>query len=267
MPVRSSCESVSQSSESISGSVDLEGECSWNSHVLAGDTMMFSAPSLESLYIIDSFEERLNDLEASPEQVRESDHVSPKVAQKKQKKSKSYFGSWFGGSSSSQKEHDTTEYGELTLGRRPSCDILLYAAPASAAGCDNFTNAGLTYETNLIAPASEPETSHSVPKISIVGNGMHYGDILTSTFTRDVVITRDDRDHSYGMYLRATRDGRVLCTGVDPESLAAQAGIEMGDELLIVNGYFVRGYDAPRQLLSKSIVYGFTSQIFLCLWL
>ena len=278
MPVRinHSSESVSRSSESISGSgsssahhlpgLGLEAEGSWNSHVLAGDTMLFAAPSLESLYIIDSFEEPLNELEVTHERAISDPALSPLPSRRGGKRGKgkqhtSFFGSWFGGSGSHSKDSDMSaseDEDDLALSRRPSCDILLYTAPATLLPSDDsHDDKGAT--TPLIAPACEPDSAPgqwgkqksalaataptiatSTPASPSVRMAKRSG-IDTSHITeREVILSRDDRSHSFGMYLRATRDGRVLVTGVDPDTPASRSEVEVGDELVVVNGFCVK---------------------------
>lgn len=206
------------------------------SSFFSGDTLLFSVPSMDSLYIIDSFDE-LRD--SSEELGGGADIMINRDSEKLQghEHASSLFGLFKAGRPASPVNR------KEPAKRLLSCDTLLFSTVPQDINCDNFTDAGKAYETVLTTIVSDLDMSTEA----------HDGDSITQQ-TREVVMSRNSPKESYGMSLRATRDGRILCTAVDCESPADAVGIVPGDEVTCVNGFDVRGW--PARYVAHCLVQG-----------
>lgn len=220
----------------------LEDELTHNndSAFFSGDTILFSVPSMDSLYIIDSFDEELRDSElgggadangGGSVKLQEHGHAS------------GLFGLFRSGGGSKTVRAASPINRKEPAKRLLSCDTLLFSTVPQDINCDNFTDAGKAYENALTTIVSDLDLSAEVPD----GDG-------TAQQTREVVMSRNSPKESYGMSLRATRDGRVLCTAVDCDSPADAVGIVPGDEVTCVNGFDVRGW--PARYVAHCLVQG-----------
>lgn len=219
-------------------SLPLDDHSSWTPddvRLASGDILLFSVPSVECLYVISSFDNAEDD-PIDPMLVAKDGESEEQLGKSK---SNSGFFSFLSGGSNSQPEQQqpSVVYRKEPAQRQFSCDTLLYSNPSEIC-LDNFTDSATAYDCQLGSTAGESNNFTPATREPLGPECYPFA----SAWTREVVLHRNSPKESYGMSLRATRDGRVLVTAVDCESAADECGILPGDEVLSVNGFDVRGY-------------------------